>query len=349
MDVNKSQEKTLRLSLKYWHKAGLIDDKTMASLEKTIQTQLFDWKKVVKYSFWVSLACIVISIGAVLADERLIRLLQAIFNASHLTKFVILSILSGSIYWIGFTRSKEEPGKRFSNEAILFLGVLTTAGSVYQFGRILNLSLNHVDILLLLSSIVYGVLGLYSKSNLIWIFSLFSLGSWMGAETGYMSGWGAYYLGMNYPIRFIPLGGILTVVALVFEENKKFSRISQSTLVMGMLYLFISLWLLSIFGNYGDLQSWSNVKQIELFHWSILFALVSVGCICHGLKYGNEITKGFGITFIFINLYTRFFEYFWDTTHKAIFFGLLAISLWMLGSKTEKIWQLGKNKSNFHE
>jgi hypothetical protein len=53
---------------------------------------------------------------------------------------------------------------------------------------------------------------------------------------------------------------------------------------------------MSIFGNYGDMHSWEQVKQIELFHWSILFGLVACGAIYHGLKYDNGITKGFGLT-----------------------------------------------------
>ncbi|KHO02803.1 hypothetical protein JS55_02550 [Rickettsia felis str. LSU] len=81
---------------------------------------------------------------------------------------------------------------------------------------------------MLLSFIVYAILGYFSKSNLIWCFALISLGSWMGAETGYMSGWGAYYLGMNYPLRFILFGGILTFSALALEENKKIQSFYSS-------------------------------------------------------------------------------------------------------------------------
>ncbi|HJT25668.1 MAG TPA: hypothetical protein VJ873_13920, partial [bacterium] len=62
--------------------------------------------------------------------------------------------------------------------------------------------------------------------------------------------------------------------------------------------------------------------------------------IYHGLKYDNAASRGFGITFLFINLYTRFFEYCWDSLHKAIFFALLGLSLWALGSKAEDIWNL---------
>jgi hypothetical protein len=57
------------------------------------------------------------------------------------------------------------------------------------------------------------------------------------------------------------------------------------------------------------------------------------------------MTRGFGLTFIFINLYTRFFEYFWEGTHKAIFFAILALSFWYLGSRAEKIWHLNVVKN----
>ncbi|MCB0405720.1 MAG: hypothetical protein KDD51_13135 [Bdellovibrionales bacterium] len=51
---------------------------------------------------------------------------------------------------------------------------------------------------------------------------------------------------------------------------------------------------MSIFGNYGDMTSWNEVKQIELFQWSFLFALVAGGAIYHGLRFDNGMTKGFG-------------------------------------------------------
>jgi hypothetical protein len=82
---------------------------------------------------------------------------------------------------------------------------------------------------------------------------LLSLGSWFGTETGYMSGWGAYYLGMNFPLRFVLFGGALIGLSLLFKRYAHFRDFAHSTYVMGLLYLFIALWILSIFGNYGDL------------------------------------------------------------------------------------------------
>ena len=65
-----------------------------------------------------------------------------------------------------------------------------------------------------------------------------------------------------------------------------------------------------------------------------------------GLKTEDTVARGFGITFLLLNLYTRFFEYFWDNTHKALFFGILGISFWALGSYAERLWKLAFLKTD---
>ncbi len=344
MKVNRNHASVLRRAIEDWQQSGLLDEKSSNALYQDIEVVAFDWKRLAKYSFWIALICIVTSVGAALVDKVLVALLDSIFNAPYIVKFFGLSVLSGLIFWFGFRRRATYPHKVFSNEAVLFLGVLSTAGAIYQLGRAFDAGSGHYSLLLLLSFFIYGVLGYSFKSNLIWLFALISFGSWMGTETGYASGWGAYYLGMNYPLRFVLFGGVLTAVALSMEKKNYFEPFFRSTLAMGLLYLFIALWMMSIFGNYGDVSSWNQVKQIELLHWSLLFGLASAGAIFHGLKFDNGMTKGFGITFLLINLYTRFFEYFWDSFHKALIFALLGISFWILGSRAEKIWNLGENK-----
>jgi hypothetical protein len=107
-----------------------------------------------------------------------------------------------------------------------------------------------------------------------------------------------------------------------------------------MIYLFVSLWLLSVFGNFGTLEEWYSVRQLSLFYWGLISATVSIVCIFIGLKYRDDIAREFGITFLFLNLYTRYFEYFWDNWNKALFFSVLAISFWLIGRKAEKIWNV---------
>jgi hypothetical protein len=164
------------------------------------------------------------------------------------------------------------------------------------------------------------------------------LGGWIGAETGYVSGWGAYYLGMNYPLRFVLFGIVLIAAGLALPKWKRRREFSRSTLGMGLLYLFIALWIMSIFGNYGDLYEWRDARHIELFHWSLTFGAAAICAIYFGIRKEDAMLRGFGITFLMINLYTRFFEYFWNGLHKAAFFAVLAASFWYIGSRAEKIW-----------
>ncbi len=334
----------VRSSLTQWRESGLLTEAQAKTLNDDIQIIPFDWRRLAKYSMWASLVCIVTAIGSILADRALLELLETIFNAPYLAKCGALALLAAGLYWWGVTRKLKYPKKVYSNEALLFLGVLATAGSVYSLGRAFDTGSGHFSILLFVSFVIYGLLGLSFKSNLIWIFALASLGSWFGTETGYASGWGAYYLGMNYPLRFILFGGVLVGGTFALQNLAWFKSFFRATLAMGMLYLFIALWILSIFGNYGDMYSWHAVKQIELFHWCLLFGIAAGAAIYHGLKFENGMTKGFGITFLFLNLYTRFFEYFWNGIHKAIFFTILGASFWYLGSKAEKIWNLGNDK-----
>jgi len=84
--------------------------------------------------------------------------------------------------------------------------------------------------------------------------------------------------------------------------------------------------------------AWQAVRQYVLLQWSVLFGGVAVATIWYGQKHIDGVARGFGITFLFINLYTRLFEYGWDSMRKAVFFGVLAISFWYFGSRAEAIW-----------
>ena len=87
-----------------------------------------------------------------------------------------------------------------------------------------------------------------------------------------------------------------------------------------LLYLFISLWILSIFGDYGDMTSWYQARHMELFHWSLLFGAAACAAIWLGVKDDDAMLRGYGLVFLGLNLYTRFFEWFWDSLNKGLFF-----------------------------
>ncbi len=132
-----------------------------------------------------------------LSDEALRRLLAAIFQAPALIKCLVFSAVSAGFYYLGVYRKHAYPAKIYSNEASFFLGVLSTAAAIGYLGVAMDSASGHFSLLILIAAVAYGFLGIWFQSTLVWVFSLLSLGSWIGAETGYISGWGAYYRGMN--------------------------------------------------------------------------------------------------------------------------------------------------------
>lgn len=340
MSLPKKKAKVVSEALSDFEKAGLLDGPTRERLLSHVDPLPFDWRKLARYSFIFALLSITISVGALVADDVLMELLKKVFHAPWSAKTIVLAVITTVIFVLGVERRKARPGNVFSNEAIFFVGVVGLGATIYSLGRTFDNGSGHFSVLLLLAAVLYGVVGLLVESKLIWAFSLLSLGGWFGAETGYASGWGAYYLGMAYPMRFVLFGSALTLACLLMKGRPRLEAFFGVTRVFGLLYLFISLWILSIWGNYEGYSSWHQASHFELLHWALFFGLAAVGAIYLGLKNDDGVLRGFGLTFLILNLYTKFFEIFWDNTHKAVIFGILGLSFWLLGSKAETIWQL---------
>jgi len=343
--VGKSQAKAILNAVAAWKQDGTLEPAAAERLAASIEVRGFDWKGLAKYCFWVALVCIVIALGAVLADEHLLALLKRIFSAPYQVKSAALGVLAGAFYWHGARRREVSPHKVFSNEAIMALGGVATVGAVGQLSQAFHGEEAHLSLLLLLASLIYAAVALWSRSNLIWIFALLSLGGWMGAEAGYVSGHGMYYLGMDHPIRFVAFGALLTAAGLIVEKAGRFPDFARSTIVVGLLYFFLALWILSIFGYHLNFNHYIRSGDLELVLWSIAFGLAALAAISYGLRFEHGTIKGFGLTFLGIALYTKFFEQFWDNTHKAVFFAILAVSFWLIGSRAEKIWHVGERKT----
>jgi MFS family permease len=343
-------------AIERWLHGGIVDEQTAARLSDSIVIATFDWQRTARYAFIISIFCLVIAVGAILADEVLMRLLRRIFNAPAIVKCGFFAAVSAAMFWCGLFLRKRYPYRLYGNESVFFLGVLALAASVFFLGVAIDTGTGHYSILFLIASILYALLGLWFPSKLVWVFGLLSLGAWMGTETGYVSGHGMYFLGMNYPLRFVIFGAALAALGIAGQHSfadasssasslnfkDRLLSMSPQTKVIGLLNLFVALWIMSIFGNYGDMTQWGKVRQYELLHWSVLFGAAAIAAIWYGLRQDDGVLRGFGLTFLFINLYTRFFEYFWDSVHKAVFFAVLAVSFWYVGSKAETIWHIGQ-------
>lgn len=339
LNVDRHEQETIKNAIDYWRQEDLIDDDIAQRLHSSYEVKGFDWRRLAQYSFWIALSCIVLAFLSLFIDQEILDLVSRLYQTPDIVISIFCAFLAALFYYLGYYNKKKYPEKLFSNESLMVLGVFATATSIGYLGKIIEKENGAYSLLFFLSIVTYVVLALKLHSKTIWAFMLIALGIWFATETAYHSNWGFKFWGMNYPLRFTLFGAMLTAFAMLVQNKITVLRpFHQMSYIIGVLYLFISLWLLSIFGNYDDLDKWAEIKQFHILYWGVLATVISLAFAWYGLKNKDVIAREFGITFLIINLYTRFFEYLWDNVNRAIFFSLLALSFWIIGKQAEKIW-----------
>lgn len=340
MNIDRDKSEFLDKMIKHWEQEEIIPEETAEKLRQTYSVKNFDWRYLAQYSIYIALACGVFALGSLLIDNEIIELISKIYDTPNYVISIISFGISAWMFTIGNKRRKSRPKDQFSNEALLLIGVMFIANGLAYLGKSIATDSNHYSLIFLMAVPIYALLGYFFQSRLIWAFALFSFGAWFGTETSYLSRGNLYFLGMNYPLRFVVFGMFLTLISFFFKRFPKQNFLFQTTYFIGLLYTFFALWLLSIFGNFKSIEDWYKVDQLAILGWAVLSIGVCLITFFLGFKFKNEMAREFGATFLIINLYSRFFEYFWDSWHKALFFFILAISFWFIGRKAEKIWNL---------
>ncbi|MVZ64981.1 DUF2157 domain-containing protein [Sphingobacterium sp. DK4209] len=340
LDVSKNEREIIEDALSHWQSESLLDAEKVRELKDNLDEKGFEWGVLARYAFWVALASLIFSVVSLFSDDYLSTLIERFYDTPNVVFCLVFAGLAAIFYILGFRNKQKNPEKTFSNETLMLAGSFSTAACIGFLGQILDRSDHYFTILFFLSIVIYGVLSVKLSSKLIWVFTLVALGIWFATETALHSNWGFKFWGMNYPLRFTIFGGLLTVFAVFAQDKiKPIQPFKSTTYVIGLLYSMIALWLLSIFGNYSDLEKWSSVRQYEIFYWGLLGIVVSLGLALYGMKNKDNVSRDIGFVFFILNLYTRFVEYLWDNINRTVFFLVLAISFWFVGQWAEKIWK----------
>jgi hypothetical protein len=149
------------------------------------------------------------------------------------------------------------------------------------------------------------------NNRLVLVLALADAFVWFGGETGYASDWGAYWLGMNYPARFIAAGLVTLGLAYIHTEagTEKLRGFSRVYLHYGLLILNLALWFFALFGYFENDEVRFTGNEGQRVAFSALWLAVSVGSLVAGSRLGQRALRGYGLTFLFINLYTFYFQF----------------------------------------
>jgi len=315
--VAKKNDIILR-ELAQWRDQGQIGQDVYQRLAPQYQGRTWDFAAIVRWS---------LIIGAVMLGVGLISFITLIIHSLSFVALV-LTILCGTAFWYGFQLTDPKRGRFFpkTGNALIAVACLLLCGDVFTVGKLLSTGGGNWPLLVLITSVIYFAVAYGTKNTLVLVFALLGLATWFGAESGYVSGWGAYYLGLNYPMRFA-LASPLVIAAGYLHRKFLAGRLPDSFArtyySLGLLYLNLSLWLMSIFGNYGDIHRWQEVRQYQLLWYTIAWTVAIVVVFAIGARFRNRMFVNYAIVFGVIDLYTRYFEYLWNELHKSLFFIIL--------------------------
>jgi hypothetical protein len=296
-----------------WHHQGLIDRSLFETLLPRYETRGRFLAVLLK---WLGLFAILQLGLAVLA-------FIAIMSESALIAAVLLVAVGAGLWYFG-VRMATDPRRLHP-----FTGtVLVTASLAAAFGTfvLLHLAVNGnvegrtLPTIMLLTGVL-AVLTAY-RYHLRWplLFGLLLFFHGLGAWHAY-GGHGTYFADIQDP-KLMAVIALAAIALGVWHERRlengllrRCAGFGALYLIFGLLYLNLSLWFLTI--PRGPLD------------WVLVFTAAGIGQIVAGARLHDARFTGFGIVFLAIDLYTRFFEQFWDRLSAGAFFlagGALAMA-----------------------
>lgn len=312
--MSRKQDYLLK-ELSRWRDEGLIDDAFHDRIAELYRPSgRWDLQALVRWFLIVGAACLGVGV---------IGVATAVLVSVGLLSWILVLSGGGLLalgFWLAAAKARWNLPK--TGNAVIVVGCLLLGASVFTFAKALAPEGNHWSVLLLVVSILYLVVAYVAKNAPVLTLALLALATWFGSESGYVSGWGAYYFGMNYPVRFAVASPLVIALGYVHQRclPQSYQAFTRVYYAIGMLYLSLALWILSIWGPGQDLLMGTRGAHLVLAAFSVLWLLVSLGMLLVGSRFSDGMFRGFGVTFIVINLYTRYFEYFWDGVDKWTFF-----------------------------
>lgn len=345
MDPEKNENEVIKKAIKKWQSQGIIDALTAQKMAADYEGEESNSVVLSTYALIASVSCGLLAFGALVMDEKWIELIRRRFGFSEV--FVGLGFVLLSALFVYFSKKKQEkmPGARAANEAYNIIIVLSLAVAIAYIGRSIGYQNGNYAPVLLVASVLYATTAIYLRSGILWVTAIFGLVGWWAAQTYYWSHGGDYFLGMNYAMRMMLFSIAILGLQSLTTFIEKLKPFAGTTKIIAWISFLTTAWTLSVLGNSSSLEVWFDIRQGNLWHWALGYTLILIGLVFYAFKKKDPFLRDVTLVFFLINIYTRYFEYFWDKTNKGLFFAILAFSFWWIGKAAEK-WRAKTTQSN---
>lgn len=327
-----------------WLQEGVVDEATAQRLRNGYTVREDNAGVLSVYAFIAAVSCGLLAFGALVMDEKWIELLRRQFGFSELIVGLCFLVLTLVLVYMSRRRRQRHPEAVAANEALSVTVVMSLAVALAYLGRSVGYMGGNYAPVLFIAAVCYGGLALLLRGYLLWITALLCLCGWWGAQTYSWSAGSAYFLGMNYALNMTLFGALVWLLSLLLKHAGSFRIFFRPTYICGLLMFLTAAWTLSIFGNNGSFESWLAMRQGRLWYWALLFTALLGGLLWYAIRSKDNTLRDICLLFLLLNIYTRYFEYFWDHTNKGLFFAILALSFWWVGKKAEQ-WRRKQNSN----
>lgn len=259
---------------------------------------------------WLSLGRWFLVFGAISAAAGLLILGRELFEFTLPKLAWLLGIVTLGAFYAG--RRLSTRGLSWSARGLELVAGLTLIGLTFTLGMIYSTGSGNWPALLLIDLIILLPLAYLLGNVLLLVLSVVVFFSWFGGVTGYISGWGAYFFGMNYPIRFLLAGIGITLLGLLSRQYEPgplyhWQGWGKVYISAGIFFSEMALWLLSLFGNFGDISSYYQETAAELLLFNLLWCGGNLTLLWLGNLIQLRMARGYAITFLIIQGYTLYF------------------------------------------
>lgn len=250
-------------------------------------------------------------IGTVATGIGLVLLIH-LYISMYCILEVILALLTMALLLGGyFIRHKKDMLR--AGSAMQLLACFTLSALTFTLGLHYSTGLGNWPSLVGIDALLCLILAYTLNNHWVLIYAMINLFIFFGGETGYVSGWGAYWLKIDYPLRYSLIG--ISCIAIAFAhrycENDiiiRFRNFNRVYLHFGLLILNLSLWFFALFGLYNGSFPWDS-NEGERFLFTLLWGLVSGLSIYSATRINNSTLRSYGLVFLIINIYTAYFQF----------------------------------------
>lgn len=288
---------------------GLLNETTYIQLRERYPTTGWDWRSLGRW--FLIFGAISLMLGLAILGRALFE-----FTLNKLAIVQIFSLLLtlGGAQWLKQSRSQWA----WTARSLELLGGLVLIGLTFTLGVIFSTGSGNWPALLLIDLLLLLILSYALNNHLLLVLSAVVFFCWFGGFTGYASGWGAYWFGMSYPLRFLAAALAIIAIAVIHQQSEqgplaRFRGFFKVWLSTGLFFAEMALWLLSLFGNF-DLENrgWHLAAATEIWLFNGLWAMLNVALLALGARFMMRMLSGYGVTFLTIQIYTLFFAHLAD-------------------------------------